>query len=81
MSTGALKKLLVGSNNNDIMDFCLFVCLAFFFFLSRVPLMYMYDIRGQVTFFVHETSSGSGFRVERWRGGTLKKKKKRYLTD
>lgn len=73
MSTGTLKKLLVGSNNNDIMDFCLFVWL---FFLSRVPLMYMYDIRGQVTFFVHETSSGSGFRVERWRGGTLKKKKK-----
>lgn len=71
MSTGTLKKLLVGSINNDIMDFCLFVCLfGFFFFLSCVPLMYMYDIRGQVTFFVHETSSGSGFRVERWKCGT-----------
>ena len=53
-----IQKLLVGSNNNGIMDF-----------FCRVPLMYMYDIRGQVTIFVHETSSRTEYRsIERWRG-------------
>lgn len=64
MSTGTFKKLLVGRNNNDIMDF-----------FCRVPLMYMCDIRGQVTFFVHETSSRTEYRsLERQRAGKRKKK-------
>lgn len=49
LPNGYVQKLFVGSNNNDIRDFC------------RVPLMYMYDIRGRVTF-VHETSSRAEYR-------------------
>lgn len=48
MDTGTGEKLLVGGN--DLLE-------IFFFFFGCVPLMYMCDNRGQVTFFVHETKA------------------------